>query len=450
MEDPLSAFGEVESPFPVADADQQGEPTGPPPAYDSLVLSNDEPAATSSAGHLEPARESLPKQDGPKDFDIFVTDPVKQGDGVGAYVSYKVWSKTRLSQYKNPESEVIRRYKDFDWLCGRLQEQNRGIIVPAAPEKNAVAKISATTDFIETRRRGLQVFINRVAEHPVLKFSPDLQLFLEGSEIEWRTEVDRVTSQQKNVGSRLHDTFNFFKELQHTASNMMAGKSDEEEEDPEYLKVKEYVTLLEGHLLEAHRQSARLIKKQGKMADALSGFGVSSQAMTGMEDPALEKSFQLLGLKAEELAKITTDQNRDLAIAFEAPLKEACMLVKSVKNVMADRSSALSMYQQYKQDAWAKRNKVTKLKGTPGVKEEKVASAERELNEATTNAEKAKEQYEVIVRRMGSELSRFQKERAGDIARVLRDFAAAQAKLSSDTAKAWRQLLPQISSPSAE
>mmetsp|Transcript_30547 Transcript_30547/g.76422 ORF Transcript_30547/g.76422 Transcript_30547/m.76422 type:complete len:127 (+) Transcript_30547:180-560(+) len=126
------------------------------------------------------------------------------------------------------------------------------------------------------------------------------------------------------------------------------------------------------------------------------------------------------------------------------------MLVKSVKNVMADRSSALSMYQQYKQDAWAKRNKVTKLKGTPGVKEEKVASAERELNEATTNAEKAKEQYEVIVRRMGSELSRFQKERAGDIARVLRDFAAAQAKLSSDTAKAWRQLLPQISSPSAE
>jgi hypothetical protein len=42
----------------------------------------------------------------------------------------------------------------------------------------------------------------------------------------------------------------------------MAGKSDEEEEDPEYLKVKEYVTLLEGHLLEAHRQSARLIKKQ--------------------------------------------------------------------------------------------------------------------------------------------------------------------------------------------
>jgi hypothetical protein len=83
-------------------------------------------------------------------------------DARQAYVSYKVWSKTKLSQYKNPESEVIRRYNDFNWLCTRLHEQNRGVIVPPMPEKNAVAKISATTDFIETRRRGLQVFINRV------------------------------------------------------------------------------------------------------------------------------------------------------------------------------------------------------------------------------------------------------------------------------------------------
>lgn len=456
MEDPLSAFGEVEHPFPVLDADHETEPTGPPPAYDSLVLTNDEPAEQSSgvpSSSAAPSTASLVKKDGPKDFEIYVTDPVKQGDGVGAYVSYKVWSKTKLSQYKNPESEVIRRYNDFNWLCTRLHEQNRGVIVPPMPEKNAVAKISATTDFIETRRRGLQVFINRVAEHPVLKYSPDFQLFLEGSEIEWRTEVDRVNSQQKNVGNRISDTLQFFRglghsiqELQHTASNLMAGKSDEEEEDPEYLKVKEYVTLLEGHLLEAHRQSARLIKKQNKMADALASFGVSSQSISGMEDAALEQSFKLLGMKAEELAKVTQDQTHDLVFSFEAPLKEACMMVKSVKTVMSDRSSALSVYQQFKQDAWAKRNKVTKLKGTPGVKEEKVAQAERELNEATSNAEKAKEEYEVIVQRMGSELTRFQMERAADIGRVLRDFAAAQAKLSSDTAKAWRQLLPQISS----
>ena len=37
-----------------------------------------------------------------------------------------------------------------------------GIIVPPLPEKSAVQKFQMTTEFIESRRRALQVFINRV------------------------------------------------------------------------------------------------------------------------------------------------------------------------------------------------------------------------------------------------------------------------------------------------
>ena len=43
-----------------------------------------------------------------------------------------------------------------DWCC------NTGIIVPPLPEKSAVQKFQMTADFIEQRRRALQVFINRV------------------------------------------------------------------------------------------------------------------------------------------------------------------------------------------------------------------------------------------------------------------------------------------------
>mmetsp|Transcript_6118 Transcript_6118/g.17083 ORF Transcript_6118/g.17083 Transcript_6118/m.17083 type:complete len:450 (-) Transcript_6118:213-1562(-) len=442
MEDPLSAFGDFGDQY----NGSSSEP--PPPPYDSLVLTSEEPPqahqASSSQASTSRAAPAVQKPDGPKDFEIFVTDPVKQGDGVGAYVSYKVWSKTRLPQYKNPEHEVIRRYKDFDWIFNRLQATNRGVIVPPLPEKNAVAKISATTDFIETRRRALQVFINKVAEHPVLKTSPTLQLFLEGSEIEWRTEVDRVNTYEKNVGNKINETIQFFKDLQHSATNIMTGRTDDEEEDPQYLKVKEYITLLEGHLTEAHRQATRIIKKQTKMADALEGFGSSAQSLSTLEDGHVQTSFQLVGAKAEELARITAEQTAQLNATFEEPLKEFCRYVKCVKSVMADRASAMSAYQQIKQDAWGKRNKLTKLKGTPGVKDEKVAQAERELNEATVNAEKAKEEYDKIVHSMGSELTRFQTERAADIAEVLRNFAIAQAKLASDTAKAWRQLIPEI------
>lgn len=38
-----------------------------------------------------------------------------------------------------------------------------------------------------------------------------------------------------------------------------------------------------------------------------------------------------------------------------------------------------------------------------------------------------------------------QRERTEDLAKVLRDFAVAQAKLASDTARVWKQLLPDAS-----
>lgn len=58
--------------------------------------------------------------------------------------------------------------------------------------------------------------------------------------------------------------------------------------------------------------------------------------------------------------------------------------------------------------------------------------------------------YENIVRCMSGELARFQTERAAEISIVLRDFAVAQAKLASDTAKAWRQVIPEIAPHAAE
>ena len=43
-----------------------------------------------------------------------------------AHVSYKVATRTTLSQYKSREMEVIRRFRDFAWLHQQLQDQNRG------------------------------------------------------------------------------------------------------------------------------------------------------------------------------------------------------------------------------------------------------------------------------------------------------------------------------------
>lgn len=94
---------------------------------------------------------------GPRQFEIDVADPLKSGDGVAAYVQYKVKTKTTHQNYSRPFNEVMRRFRDFAWLHDKLEEKNKGVIIPPLPEKNAVQKYQMQTDFIEQRRRALQV-----------------------------------------------------------------------------------------------------------------------------------------------------------------------------------------------------------------------------------------------------------------------------------------------------
>ncbi len=62
------------------------------------------------------------------------------------------------------------------------------------------------------------------------------------------------------------------------------------------------------------------------------------------------------------------DQAGQLGVSFEAPLREYVRMVKSAKAVMADRSLALHALQQARADVDAKRTKLAKLRGTPGIK----------------------------------------------------------------------------------
>ncbi len=98
-------------------------------------------------------------------FDITVSDPVKQGEGVSAFVAYRVLTKTTHPAYSRPTSEVRRRYSHFSWLHQQLAEKHKGCIVPPLPEKSAVQKFQMSTEFIDARRRALQVRCCVVARH---------------------------------------------------------------------------------------------------------------------------------------------------------------------------------------------------------------------------------------------------------------------------------------------
>lgn len=70
-----------------------------------------------------------------------------------------------------------------------------------------------------------------------------------------------------------------------------------------------------------------------------------------------------------------------------------------------------------------------------------MCEAEREVADAEARVSSTKIAYDAIVARMTEELNRFQKERAAELASLLKEFALAQAQSAAENAKAWSEML---------
>ncbi|KNE68596.1 hypothetical protein AMAG_12762 [Allomyces macrogynus ATCC 38327] len=119
-------------------------------------------------------------------FKVTVSEPTKIGDAMSPFTAYKVVTKTTQPGFRS-ESVVSRRYSEFLWLYQRLVTQHPGIVVPGTPEKQAIGRFSE--GFVEHRRVGLQVFLRKVAAHPVLRTDPAFQMFVEAESL--KDEVRR-------------------------------------------------------------------------------------------------------------------------------------------------------------------------------------------------------------------------------------------------------------------
>ncbi|KAG9459074.1 hypothetical protein H6P81_003582 [Aristolochia fimbriata] len=370
---------------------------------------------------------------------VSVTDPVKLGNGVQAYISYRVITKTNLPQYQGPEKIVIRRYSDFVWLRDRLYEKYKGIFVPPLPEKSAVEKFRFSAEFIEMRCQALDIFINRIASHPELQQSEDLRIFLQEDE----ETMERARSVELGIFKKKpSDLMQIFKDVQSKVSDVVLGKEKPvEESTPEYEKLKHYIYELEDHLAEAQKQAFRLVKRHREMGQSLSDFGKAVKLLGACERDSLGKVFSELGSKSEVLSMKLQEEAHNLLMNFEESLKDYVRAVQSIKVTMADRASAFKQQCELAETTKLKEINLDKLML---MRSEKVGEAEVEYKELKAANEEATRRFETIVRLMNDEIVRFQEQKTADMGLAFHLFAKGQAKLSNDMANAWRSLLPKL------
>ncbi|QCE06489.1 Sorting nexin Vps5-like [Vigna unguiculata] len=371
---------------------------------------------------------------------VSVTDPVKLGNGVQAYISYRVITKTNFPEYQAPEKIVIRRYSDFVWLRDRLFEKYKGIFIPPLPEKSAVEKFRFSAEFIEMRRQALDVFVNRIASHRELHQSEDLRLFLQAEE----ETMERLRSQETGIFKKKPaDLMQIFKDVQSKVSDVVLGKEKPvEETDPEYEKMKHYVFELENHLAEAQKHAYRLVKRHRELGQSLSDFGKAVKLLGASEGNALGKAFSELGMKSEILSVKLQKEAHQLLMNFEEPLKDYVRAVQSIKATIAERANAFRRQCELAETLKLKEINLDKL---TLIRSDKVAEAEHEYKEASKfESEQATNTFETIVKLMNEEMERFQEQKTLDMGIAFHEFAKGQARLANSIADAWRSFIPKL------
>ncbi|KAB2607843.1 sorting nexin 1-like [Pyrus ussuriensis x Pyrus communis] len=371
---------------------------------------------------------------------VSVTDPVKLGNGVQAYISYRVITKTNFPEYQGPEKIVIRRYNDFVWLQDRLFEKYKGIFIPPLPEKSTVEKFRFSAEFIEMRRQALDVFVNRIASHHELQQSEDLRTFLQADE----ETMERLRFHETGIFKKPADWMQIFKDVQSKVSDVVLGKEKPvEESNPEYEKLKHYIFELENHLAEAQKHAYRLVKRHRELGQSLADFGKAAKLLGTCEGNALGKAFTELGVKSETLSIKLQKEAEQLLMNFEEPLKDYVRAVQSIKATIAERANAFRQQCELAETIKLKEINLDKLMLT---RSDRVGEAEHEYKELKAEGEEATRRFETIVRLMSEEIVRFQEQKTRDMGVAFHEFAKGQARLANSIADAWRSLLPKLES----
>ncbi|GAA0155521.1 scaffold/adaptor protein [Lithospermum erythrorhizon] len=390
---------------------------------------------SNGSGQLQSPRSSSPQ--GPYLL-VTVTDPAKMGNGVQAYISYKVITKTNLPDYLGPEKIVIRRYSDFVWLRDRLFEKFKGIFIPPLPEKSTVEKFRFSAEFIEMRRQALDIFVNRVTSHPELRQSEDLRIFLQADE----QTMERARSQETGVLRKPSDLMQIFKDVQSKVSDVLGGKEKPAEEStPEYEKLKHYIFELEDHLSEAQKHSYRLVKRHRELGEALLNFGKAVKLLGTCDGDSLGRSFSELGAKSELISVKLEKEAYHLLMMFEEPLKDYVRAVQSIKATLGERATAFRQQCELADTIKFKEIDLNKLRLTRSAR---LYEAEHEYEVLKLEGEEASRRFEKIVSRMNDEIVLFQEQKTLDIGLAFHEFAKGQAQLARSIAEAWRALLPKL------
>ncbi|XP_060563451.1 sorting nexin-2-like isoform X1 [Ruditapes philippinarum] len=386
-------------------------------------------------------------EEDPYMMEIKVVEPHKVGDGMGAYVVYKVITKTTIPAYKKAELIVIRRFSDFLGLYEKLHEKHThyGRIVPPAPEKSLVGmtkvKMSkeeaGSADFLERRRAALERYLNRTASHPVLRMDPDFRDFLERD-----GELPKATSTSALSGAGVKRLLSKMGDAVEKITFKM-DESDEWDYDMQWFEEKhQQIDNLDQQLRKLHSAMESLVNHRRDLSVSTAVFAKSAAMLGAAEEhTALSRALSQLAETEEKIEQLHKEQSDQDFYVMAELLKDYVALLGSVKEVLHER---VKTYKNWKDaEATLTKKREVKVKLELAHKTDKISQAQQEITDWEQRVEKGQRDFETISATVRKEVARFDKLRVGDFKSSVIQYLQNLMEKQQQMIKHWEQFLPE-------
>nr|XP_006813092.1 PREDICTED: sorting nexin-30-like [Saccoglossus kowalevskii] len=410
---------------------------------------------TALAGSIKLEEHEEEEEDEDPDIetrDLFVTvdDPEKHTGSMGSsYVTYRIIVKTTRSSFDDSEYLVRRRYQDFLWLRNRLEDTQPTHLIPPLPEKHSLRRFDHfSPEFLKTRQKALNKFLTRIADHPVLSFNSNFQIFLTAKA--W--ELTARKKQGPGILSRMGDSVRNV-----AATYMLKSRS------PEYTMMGEYIQTFGEKMGTINRVAERLAKEKqdyhAELGEYSPVFSLWSNSETELADTMT--SLATCIEKCQDATQELIDEQEQL---FLPTIKEYLLYADSVKSVLKKRDSIQVEYELTQEDSIKKKNEREQVKisdqsysigsmmgKTPDeVKEQKTLKLEKTIDELDKQVEFLHDKTECANEDLKADLDRWHKNKRKDFKELFIGLADREIQFYHNTLSAWEEVIQFLQKQNSE
>ncbi|XP_038157204.1 sorting nexin-1a [Cyprinodon tularosa] len=374
------------------------------------------------------------------DINVFVKDPEKIGDGMNAYMAYKVSTQTTLPMFRSKTFTVKRRFSDFLGLYEKLSEKHgpNGLIVPPPPEKSllGMTKVkvgkedSSSADFHERRRGALERYLQRVVNHPMLLQDPDVREFLE------KEELPRAHSTQALSGA------GFLKMITKATDAVSKMTIKMNESDVWFEEKLQEVESADQQFRKLHALVESLVVHRKELSLNTASFAKSAAMLGSAEDnTALSRALSQLAEVEDKMEQLHQDQASNDTFSFAELIADFTRLLGAVRGSFDQRMKAWQRWQDAQ--AMLQKKRETEAKLLWANKPDKLQLAKEEIVEWEAKVTQYEQEFERVSATVRKEVVRFEKEKTKNFKRQIITYLESLLQSQHQLIKYWEAFLPE-------